>query len=357
MMHRHLHALAALVVTCLGCSDAPMPTASASAPEQAPAASTPIAASPMTMPAAVSGSAPLAPAAAAGASAPPPASAPAPAAPAANSGNASAPSATAWEPLIQGAWKLDAGEEGYRCARLTIAEDLYLKEFQPIAPPGTHHTLLSVDDMPTKADGISTCSAADTGHTTLLGSGAGEHYSAGELPKGVAYKVAKGTQLNLNLHLFNVGDTPLEGTSGVKVRKTSADQVEQYAEVILAGTIALSIPHGSSTSSGTCTLQHDTTVFAVSPHMHQLGTHLKATAQRASGESVMLYDGAYDFFEQRQYAAGPLQLKAGDKVHVDCTYDNQSDRTVSFGESSLDEMCFVGVYRYPVAGESLVCVK
>ena len=26
----------------------------------------------------------------------------------------------------------------------------------------------------------------------------------------------------------------------------------------------------------------------------------------------MLYDGAYDFFEQRQYAAGPLQLTDGD---------------------------------------------
>src|SRR4249920_3876278 len=35
-----------------------------------------------------------------------------------------------WKPLVDGAWELQGGEEGYRCARLTVTEDLYIKEFQ-----------------------------------------------------------------------------------------------------------------------------------------------------------------------------------------------------------------------------------
>jgi hypothetical protein len=190
-----------------------------------------------------------------------------------------APTAAAdWKPLLEGEWELPAGEEGYRCVRLTAAEDMYIKEFQPIAPLGTHHTLLSVNPMPTAPDGVSTCSAGDNGHTTLLGSGVGENYSAGPLPDGVAYKVAKGSQLNLNLHLFNVSDAVLKGKSGTRVRTTTADEVTQFAETMLAGPVSLAIPMGTSTSTGKCTLKSDTTVFAVSPHMHQLGVHLKAIA-------------------------------------------------------------------------------
>jgi hypothetical protein len=98
-------------------------------------------------------------------------------------------------------------------------------------------------------------------------------------------------------------------------------------------------------------------VFAVAPHMHQLGVHLKAVANRAGGEPVTLYDGPYDFNEQRQFTANQLGLKVGDTISVECTYQNDTQRTVSFGESSLDEMCFIGLYRYPVAGEGLICLR
>jgi hypothetical protein len=276
---------------------------------------------------------------------------------AANAGSgAMATPASDWRTLLEGAWELPAGQEGYRCVRLTMTEDTYIKEFQPIAPLGTHHTLLSVNDTPRGPDGISTCSGGDNGLVTLLGSGAGENYSAGVLPEGVAYKVPKGSQLNLNLHLFNAGASTLTGTSGTSVRTTTVDQVTQFAETILAGPIMLSIPPGQSTTTGQCTIMSDTTVFAIAPHMHQLGVHLKAVLERATGGTETLFDGPYDFEDQRQTATDHLALQAGDVVQVDCTFDNDTNRDVRFGESSLDEMCFLGLYRYPVAGEGLICL-
>jgi hypothetical protein len=262
-----------------------------------------------------------------------------------------------WRPLVDGAWELAGGEEGYRCARLTATDDLYIKEFQPIAPLGTHHTLLSVNEQPTGPDGIEACGANDNGHVTLLGSGVGENYSSGPLPEGVAYKIPKGQQVNLNLHLFNLQDGALEGVSGVKIRTTTADKVKEFAQVTLAGTVQLAIPSGTSTSKGTCTLASDATLFAVSPHMHQLGSHLKAVAKPKSGAPVTLFDGPYDFNEQRQYPANMLKLSAGDTVDVECTYNNTTERQVGFGESSLDEMCFIGLYRFPLTEDGLVCVR
>jgi hypothetical protein len=262
-----------------------------------------------------------------------------------------------WRTLVDGSWQLAGGEEGYRCARLTATEDLYIKEFQPIAPVGTHHTLLSVNEEPTGPDGIEECGPNDNGHVTLLGSGVGEDYSSGPLPDGVAYKIPKGSQVNLNLHLFNLQDGALEGLSGVKIRTTTADKVKEFAQVTLAGPVQLSIPMGESTSKGTCTLMNDATIFAVSPHMHQLGTHLKAVAKPAKGEPVTLFDGPYDFNEQRQYPAEMLKLSAGDKIDVECTYKNTTDQTVKFGNSSLEEMCFIGLYRFPLAEGSLVCAR
>ena len=91
--------------------------------------------------------------------------------------------------------------------------------------------------------------------------------------------------------------------------------------------------------------------------MHQLGAHLKAVANVAGRGQVMLHDGAYDFEEQRQYAANQLQLKKGDSIDVECTYENGTGKMVSIGASSLQEMCILGLYRYPVAGEGLICAR
>jgi hypothetical protein len=361
---------AALLVTTWGCggegTTVPMPAATqGSAGSTVPPASIPVAnplpatpssipSSPMATPAAPSTPA-QAPAAGSSAT---------PSQPAAGSGAMPAammPPALAgvsdWQPLLEGMWELPAGEERYVCVRKTLTEDVYIKEFQPIAPLGTHHTLLSVNEQPSGADGVAVCGSSANGHVTLLGSGVGENYSAGPLPDGVAYKVAKGSQLNLNLHLFNVSDKPLTGLSGTRVRTTTADRVEDFAETILAGPIQLSIPAGKSTTKGQCTIKSNTTVVAVAPHMHQLGVHLKAVVNRAGGEPVMLIDEAYDFEDQRQKATGQLALEMGDVVSVECTYQNDTGRTVAFGESSLDEMCFIGLYRYPIAGEGLICLR
>ena len=232
------------------------------------------------------------------------------------------------------------------------------KEFHPIAPLGTHHTLLSVNEEPTGPDGISACGANDNGHVTLLGSGVGENYSSGPLPEGVAYKIPKGSQVNLNLHLFNLQDDALKGVSGVQIRTTTVRQGQAVCPGDAGRHGAAGDPDWQVDVEGHVHARSDATLFAVSPHMHQLGRHLKAVAKpRGGAEPVTLYDGPYDFNEQRQYPANMLKLSAGDTVDVECTYENTTDHEVKFGESSLDEMCFIGLYRFPLTEDGLICAR
>jgi hypothetical protein len=50
-------------------------------------------------------------------------------------------------------------------------------------------------------------------------------------------------------------------------------------------------------------------------------------------------------------------MKMGDKITVECTYLNDTGKTVTFGESTLEEMCFAGTYRYPAGRGSFMCVR
>jgi len=254
-----------------------------------------------------------------------------------------------WQTLIQGSWSIPAGSEGYHCVRATVPEDMYISEFRAIIPLGTHHTVLATDSAG-GADGEFDCSANTLGDGAIFGSGVGTNSIA--FPPGVAVKLSKGQQLLLNLHLFNISDSALTGTSGTKIKTIPADQVEHEAEVVLMGNVFnLHIPPGESTQTGRCVMNGDVTLFAVNPHMHQLGTHMKVVAKSSVEGDVTMHDGDYDFENQAIYPIDPMvQMKAGDEVDVYCTYNNTTGKTVSFGDSTLDEMCFGTTYRYPARG-------
>src|SRR6185436_14385953 len=115
-------------------------------------------------------------------------------------------------------------------------------------------------------------------------------------------------------------------------------------------------PQHTTVHVGFCTMSSDVTVFAVAPHMHQLGIYEKVFAESSVDGEVVLYDGPYDFNEQSSYRVDPVKLLKSDRMRVECTHRNTTDKTVNFGDSSLAEMCFAGFYRYPADGSAFACV-
>jgi hypothetical protein len=249
--------------------------------------------------------------------------------------------------LVDGTWQLTAGTEGYWCTRKTITQDTYVKAFRAAAPQGTHHTLLLLTEGGSP-DGEESCGPL-IGANMVHASGIGSNDLI--LPEGVAVKIAAGTQLLLNLHLFNSNASTLDGVSGVLVKTAAPEDVKDEAEMILAGPTNVEIPpNGTQTIEGACVFPGTSTIWSLWAHMHQYGTNMKITYDGAS-ESKVLHDGPFNFEEQINYAIDPLTVQAGEQLRIECTYQNPTSQTIHWGDSSEAEMCFAGFYRYPKLGK------
>ena len=257
--------------------------------------------------------------------------------------------------LIGRTWSLAAGQaDTYRCVRMTVAQDTYITAFAAQAPFGTHHTVVSVRAGEAGTDGEYDCGVNSVDMNMLYASGVAT--DALELPPGVGLRVRAGQQINLNLHLFNATDGPISGDSGILV-KAQTTPTPTLAEMMFAGSIAISVPPGQTrTINGGCTLPAGVNqqLFALWPHMHQFATHQKFEVVKG-GVTTVLHDAPYSFFEQTYYRQDPLiPLAGGDRIRVACTYTNTSNTTITFGDSSNQEMCFAGMYVFPARGVGIL---
>lgn len=257
-----------------------------------------------------------------------------------------APPGQEWSLLAQGDWTLEPGtEEVDHCIKVTLDEDIYVSAIRPIAPEGTHHTFVALSDT---ADG-ERCTSAVAAGTLIYAAGLG---SPGiELPKGVAMKLSAGKVLNLSLHIYNPTQRVLHGTSGMEITRMDPADVEYESQTTLAGPIGFSIPTGRILLTHECEIQEAQTAFALFPHMHQHGKHLKTTVT-VGGVEKLLHDGDFDFADQPQIPIDPIAFATGDRVRTECTFENDTANDIKFGESSDTEMCFSVFFRYPHTASS-----
>jgi hypothetical protein len=201
---------------------------------------------------------------------------------------------------------------------------------RPLSPPGTHHTLLF---------------KGATGTNMIYASGVGTNELM--FPPGTGMRIPAGTLVGLQLHIFNPSDQMITGTSGIEFFPVDAASVTEEVDMFLPGPQNLAIaPNKSTTQTGTCTVKQPYKVFALFPHMHQLGTHMKTTLT-VSGQPRVLNDAPYAFDHQAVLSFDPIQLNVGDKITSECTWNNPGSTTVGYGESSTTEMCYSILYRFP----------
>ncbi len=246
-----------------------------------------------------------------------------------------APVGGGWQTLIEKSWTLPPGGENTSDLQIiTVDHDMVIGGIRPLAPAGTHHTLLF--------RGLS-------GANAIFASGVGTNELM--FPTGKALKVTAGTALGLQLHVFNTSDAPLSGTSGVEVLEVDPATVTDEVDLFLPGPRNLSIaPNTTTSKSGTCTVTTPYTLIGLFPHMHQLGTHLKTTIH-TGGVDRVIHDGAYQFDHQAVIPLDSIKLAVGDTITTECTWNNTTAQTVTYGESSTTEMCYSILYRYPRGNE------
>jgi hypothetical protein len=126
--------------------------------------------------------------------------------------------------------------------------------------------------------------------------------------------------------------------------------------------------HQASTFSGTCNPRRrgmntsdPINIVIFWPHMHQLGTSMAATINRADGTKDAVFDKPFDFSSQIHFTVDH-KLFPGDTLTTTCRFNNTTDRGVPYGESSDTEMCYMFTYAWPAntlenGAESLIGAK
>lgn len=245
-----------------------------------------------------------------------------------------------WQTLVTGDWSLPPGGEiTSDLHTVQLDHDIFVGAIRPISPQGTHHAVLAIGNF--QAGNILYASGVDT--------------NALQFPPGVGLRLRAGDDIVLQLHVFNPSQEAISGTSGIEVIEIPPGEVEQEADIYLPGPLNLDIPpNQTSTKTSTCVVGSDQTIFAVFPHMHQLGSHFKTTLT-VGGESSVLHDDDYDFNHQAFIPFDPITLSPGDSITTECTWNNTTSQSVSWGESSTTEMCFSIMYRYPAQDDGGFC--
>jgi len=130
--------------------------------------------------------------------------------------------------------------------------------------------------------------------------------------------------------------------------------VQNEADMEFAGTFTINVPSDGQPHDavGGCSAPADWSIFTLWPHMHQTAVHQKVTVN-----GTVLLDSDYQFAEQKNYPMPLMTIHKGDQIQTTCTYVNNTGSTKHFGESSNDEMCFTGMYKYPADGNVFGCTS
>jgi len=236
---------------------------------------------------------------------------------------------------------LEPGQERYLCYAAETDEALVIDGYSHEGAPFLHHAIFSRTIVP-EPDGTSECDIIfRQTWAPLFLSGAGA--SSFEFPDNVGHKLPAGSQLVLQLHMLNTSEQPI--TDAVSIRMQRASEPDPMPMGTLAfGTTAVSLPPQQETElEGVCQVDREVQLVAAFPHMHLLGTKMTFEVGRSEDamEEVFRRD-PYDFDDQSLELLD-LTLHPGDITRVRCSYDNPHDMEITFGESTLNEMCyFVG---------------
>lgn len=178
-----------------------------------------------------------------------------------------------------------------------------------------------------------------------------------ESPAGTAFLVKPGDCFRLNVHYKPKGKVAMEQPKVALYYLDVAPKHEMSVEVIATGDIYIQPGQKDARffAIGNET-KHDTTLYAVWPHMHYLGRTFKAWVKFPGGFSkpLIAIDDWDPDWQLLYYLKTPMRVPKGSKIYVTGTYDNSEDnprnpfsppRVVEAGESSKDEMLFFEVFQ------------
>ncbi len=174
-----------------------------------------------------------------------------------------------------------------------------------------------------------------------------------EYPAGTGIRLDPNDVIAMQVHYNFDATDPVPDRTRLKLQY-ARQPVDKPAALPIVLNFGFAIPAGAEgytyafdQKTGNAPLK----VWGVLPHMHQLGRSIRISAELPTGEELCLLDiPRWDFNWQQLYmyeTTTGIELPPNSKVRIECTWDNPTDRIVTFGEGTHDEMCLAFFYVTP----------
>jgi len=205
--------------------------------------------------------------------------------------------------------------------------------------PGGHHAILYASPNPQPIGTTREWTTVDQIADRFLGGLGGSGAEPIRLPEGAVFRIPRGYALYINTHYFNVTDQPIDGWSRLDVKLEPASPDRTAVGFFTNVDLALNLPPDQQTTRKIdCTVERDLDVVMFTNHMHEYGattqTHVVG-GNMIKDDPVWSPEWAANPNFERHTLDHPLHLAAGTTVETSCTWDNTSNRDLTFP----DEMC------------------
>jgi hypothetical protein len=251
-----------------------------------------------------------------------------------------------------------AGGEGTQCLKVRLGnpEPVKIGRVHNKLSAASHHLVVSAVEDPNEAEApLFECAPF---RAALIGAPltvTQKHDDVIQLPEGVGFGFQANQLMHLEMHYLNTGDTTEDVVATAELFPLTSPNDVQEASFVIVGDLDIQIPPRSTHKTPSRFLAppaafDGVNFYAVTGHTHRFGTEVKlGTAASESDPGTTIYEPeGFDWAEAAvEYFSPPFQLPPGGGFRFECSWNNPTDRVVTYGESALTEMCFFWAYYYP----------
>lgn len=166
-------------------------------------------------------------------------------------------------------------------------------------------------------------------------------------PEGTALLMPANTSLDLNSHYVNKTTAPIPGEVYMNLYTVDKSSVKNVVQTLNLANQNLNIPANTRvTLSKTFTFAKARTILALTSHTHKFGEKFVIKIVGGARNGEVIYTATDWEHPDIVTFKTPIVLKAGEGLMSEITYYNTSNKAVSFGLTSEDEMGIIFGYYY-----------
>ena len=243
-------------------------------------------------------------------------------------------------------------------------QDIYVNRIKLKSRQNTHHLVIydfrdrknlpimnQVRDLRNGDNTLNLLTVLSMSNHVFVGGGGNANYDY-TLPAGTAILMPANYSYDLNPHYFNKGTASIYGENYVNFYSVDKSTVQNVVQMLDLSNQDIPIPAKTrktfTKSFTSLTSNGRAAVVMLTSHMHKRGEKFVIKIKGGARDGQVIYETTDWEHPLIKNFTPALILEKGEGLTSEITYYNETDKTVSFGLTSEDEMGIIFGYYHPV---------